>query len=105
MKKKEKFLWNKQAIISEYLSSEESFESLSLKHGIPARTIQSWVRLWRKNNKQTKADQEPMSVKEKELQAQLEQLKLKNELLEEMLTLSEELVGIKLRKKFGTRQS
>jgi transposase-like protein len=105
MKKKAKAMWNKHAIISEYLTSEESFESLSAKYGIPARTIQSWVRIWRKANKDDKADQVSMSEKEKELQAQLEQLRLKNELLEEMLKLSEELVGINLRKKFGTRQS
>lgn len=105
MKKKAKAVWNKQSIISEYLSSDASFETLSVKHGIPARTIQSWVRLWRKTNPEEKADQQQMSAKEKELQAQVEQLRLKNELLEEMLKLSEELVGINLRKKFGARQS
>jgi transposase-like protein len=105
MKKKQDAAWNKQAIISQYLTSEESFETLSVEHGVPARTIQSWVRLYRNTNKEAKPDQEQMSAREKELQAQVEQLRLKNELLEEMLKLSEAYVGMNLRKKFGARQS
>ena len=41
----------------------------------------------------------------KQLQAELRKAKLHNELLEEMLKLSEQLTGIELRKKFGTKQS
>jgi len=45
----------------------------------------------------------PLEVKQ--LQAELHKAKLHNELLEEMLKLSEQLTGIELRKKFGTQQS
>ena len=41
----------------------------------------------------------------KKLKKQLEDAQLKNELLEEMLRLSEEETGLDLRKKFGPRQS
>src|ERR1700722_3761728 len=94
---------NKHQIITEYLTSDQSFDSLGEKHGVPGRTIQTWVRAYRKNNPEVF----PLSGKEdeKEVKKQLEREKLKNELLEEMLRLAEEHTGIDLRKKFGAKQS
>lgn len=94
---------NKQQIISEYLTGDESFLTLSKKYGINARTIQTWVRSFRKRH-QIEGEQAGESAEVKALRKQLEEAKLKNELLEEMLRLSEELSGIDLRKKFGSRQ-
>lgn len=92
---------NKQQIISEYLTGEETMLALSKKYGVNARTIQSWVRAYRKQKTDTIiSDQQD----DKLLKKRLEQSELKNELLEEMLRLSEELTGIDLRKKFGPRQ-
>ena len=94
---------NKQQIISEYLTGNDSFLTLSKKYGINLRTIQTWVRSYRKHHPaEPKRPNGPAEVKA--LQRQLEEAKLKNELLEEMLRLSEELSGIDLRKKFGPRQ-
>ncbi|TFF29713.1 helix-turn-helix domain-containing protein [Mucilaginibacter psychrotolerans] len=104
MVRKEK-VHKKHEIISEYLTGTETFVALSSKYGVNARTIQTWVRKFR--------EQEPtvdnLSVEEREtdirvLQKQLEEAKLKSELLEEMLRLSEEHTGINLRKKFGLKQ-
>jgi transposase-like protein len=99
----------KAMIIAEYLNSELSYKQLSAKHNIPARTIQTWVRAHRikQQNKDLKHVQTSNAAGENsaELQQELQKLKLKNELLEEMLRLSEEMTGIALRKKFGTRQS
>jgi transposase-like protein len=96
----------KSEIISEYLSGEESYESLARKHEVKARTIQSWVRAYRAAHPELKAAGRVDEAAEvKLLKKRLEELELKNELLDEMLRLSEKATGIDLRKKYGTRQS
>ena len=97
----------KSQIISEYLSGTASYSELGIKYGIKWRTIQTWVRSFRlsqgaSNNIETDASS---SDKLSSLKKQLEQSQLKNQLLEEMLRLSEEYTGIDIRKKFGTKQS
>ena len=101
---RKKTIGNRSQIISEYLSGDSSFLQLEQKHGIPARTIQSWVRSFRLKNP---VIVEPSNSIEdiKKLKKQLEDAQLKNELLEEMLRLSEEETGLDLRKKFGPKQS
>lgn len=95
---------NKAGIIAEYLSHENTFESLGKKYSIPGRTIQSWVRAYRKANL-TDISHNEATLKEQELCAEVERLKLKNELLEEILKLSEEQTGIDLKKKYGAKRS
>ncbi len=95
----------KQQVISEYLSGSGTFNALALKYGIKARTIQTWVRSFRLNSADTVVSSANESVDIKFLRKQLEETQLKNELLEEMLRLSEEQTGLDLRKKFGARQS
>src|ERR1700712_3481520 len=95
----------KQQIISEYLTGDQSFEALGIKYGVKSRTIQSWVRSYRKQHGVKESVSPVVGEDAKSLKKQLELSKLKNELLEEMLRLSEEQTGIDFRKKFGTRQS
>jgi transposase-like protein len=95
----------KSQIISEYLSGTDTLNTLELKHGIKARTIQSWVRAYRKKHMLIEVPESATDENIKGLKKQLEHAQLKNELLEEMLRLSEEQTGIDFRKKFGTRQS
>ena len=96
---------NKQQIVSEYLTGNESFAELSKKYGVNARTIQTWVRAFRKQVEASPlAAEEEQTSANKSLEKRLKQAELKNELLEEMLRLSEEHTGINLRKKFGSRQ-
>jgi transposase-like protein len=108
MQSKKKYT-GKERIIAEYLNSDLTFNQLSERHNIPAPTIQTWVRAHRikQQNKELNNVQKSNTASENsaELQQELQKLKLKNELLEEMLRLSEEMTGIALRKKFGTRQS
>jgi transposase-like protein len=96
----------KQQIISEYLTGDQTFECLSQKYGVNARTIQTWVRAFRLKQLPTVASSVNHGQDDlKMLKKQLKQAELKNELLEEMLRLSQEHTGIDLRKKFGARQS
>jgi transposase-like protein len=96
---------NKQQIISEYLSGDATFEQLGQKYGLPLRTIQSWVRSYRKRTGSAPAKDLGAKADIKFLKKQLEEAQLKNELLEEMLRLSAQQTGIDIRKKYGTRQS
>lgn len=93
---------NRQQIISEYLTGDSTYSELSVKYGVNGRTIQTWVRAYRKNSAWGKIVKDNLT--DPELKRRLKQAELKNELLEEMLRLSEELTGIDLRKKFGSGQ-
>ena len=101
----------KEAIIAEYLTGDYSYRQLGVKHGIDFRKIHYWVSNYKgkiKPKNKALGKQEPTltsSVEVKRLEAELRKAKLHNEVLEEMLKLSEQLTGIELRKKFGTRQS
>jgi len=92
----------KHEIIAEYLGGEESYKALGKKYGVNARTIQTWVRAYRKSNDLPTTVEAPSL---KEMKKRLAEAELKNELLEEMLRLSSEQMGVDLRKKFGSRQS
>ena len=87
----------KQQIISDYLKGDQSYGGLSEKYGVNARTIQTWVRAFRLKQlpvvvSAADGGQEDL----KTLKKQLKQAELKNELLEEMLRLSQEHTGIDL---------
>jgi transposase-like protein len=101
---------NKEAIIAEYLTGDTSYRKLGAKYGIDFRRIHNWV-----SNYQGKIKPKQKAVKKEELvvvstnevnrlEAELRKAKLHNEVLEEMLKLSEQLTGIELRKKFGTKR-
>ena len=101
---RKKLVETKQQIISEYLSGDQTFSALSKKYGVNARTIQTWVRAFGKQYSAV-GSEAPSNSDVKVLKKQLLEAQLKNELLEEMLRLSEEQTGIDFRKKYGTRQS
>lgn len=96
---------NKQQIISEYLTGECSYSSLSKKHGVKCRTIQTWVRCYRIRNPNLNLSLDKGEDNIKAIKKQLEHVLLKNEILEEMLNLAQEHSGIDFRKKFGAKQS
>ena len=101
---------NREAIISEYLTGDFSFRQLGAKYGIDFRKIHYWVSNYKGNikpNKKAVKKEEPVGISSSEvkrLEAELRKAKLHNEVLEEMLKLSEQLTGIELRKKFGTKR-
>lgn len=96
---------NRQQIISEYLSGDQTFEQLGAKYAVPPRTIQSWVRSYRKRTGALPGKEASAKADVTELKKQLEAAALKNELLEEMLRLAGQQTGVDFRKKYGTRQS
>jgi len=115
MDKKKKII-SKEAIVAEYLTGTITYRGLDAKYGIPGRTICDWVMEYRdkkpswKEKKRRKIEREgnntepelPKDVKL--LQDALRKSQLQNELLKEMLKLSEEYTGVELRKKFGAKR-
>ena len=113
-KKKENI--SKEAIVAEYLTGSISYRGLEAKYGVPSRSICDWVMEYQgrkpswKEKKRRKLEKEgnppepelPRDVKL--LQDALRKSKLKSELLEEMLKLSEDYTGVDLRKKFGAKR-
>ena len=111
-------------IVLEYLNSYLTLGHLAKKHGVKMRTIQTWVRKYRKESTGEAVAWEPadedwavavtavLPVLELEepvldisvLRKQVAQLSLKNELLEEILRLSSEQTGVDFKKKYGSRQ-
>lgn len=97
---------NRQQIISEYLTGEQTFEALSERYGVNGRTIQSWVRSFRMLNPVSDdllviEDEKSSKV----LKKQLEHALIKIELLEAMLHIAKEQTGIDFKKKVGAKQS
>lgn len=110
----EKNAIEKESIVSEYLNSDLTYRQLGLKHNVHHNKIHYWVRIYQGKIKlkiklptakiRAKIESQKLSDDVVALQAELRKTKLRNELLEEMILLSEELTGVELRKKFGAKQ-
>lgn len=103
----------KESIITEYLTSEISFRTIGQKHGIDFRMIHQWVQRY-KGKMKVKPDKpkkvkptinsEELSTDVKQLQAELRKAKLLNEVLTEVINITEEELGRPIRKKYGTKR-
>ena len=107
---------SKEAIVVEYLTGSISYRGLEAKYGVPSRSICDWVMEYqgrkpswkekkrRKLEKEGKIPEPELPRDVKLLQDALRKSKLKSELLEEMLKLSEDYTGVDLQKKFGAKR-
>jgi transposase-like protein len=105
----------KTAIIAEYLSGGTSTRKLGIKYGYSQMTISRWIMADKKHGKQqsiallkdTLRSKEAASMPTdiKELQQALRLSRIKVELLETMIDISDEEFGTNIRKKAGTVQS
>jgi transposase-like protein len=103
----------KHEIIAEYLSGGTSTRKLGIKYGYSHVTISRWVMAHKKYGKKQplqvskailQAD-ESMPTDIGELQEALRLSRLKVDLLEAMIDISDEQFGTDIRKKAGTSQS
>lgn len=102
----------KMVIISEYLAGDTSYRILGAKYGVPFRTIQHWVMRHLRANKKQKIirpieemkEQAPLPTDIKELQAELRKSRLLNEVLNQVINIAEEELGVPIRKKYGTKR-
>lgn len=103
----------KESIITEYLTSVISFRFLGQKHGIDFRMIHQWVQRYKGKMKtkpdkpkkvKSKSNPDELSTDVKQLQAELRKARLLNEVLTEVINITEEELGRSIRKKFGTKR-
>lgn len=108
----EKRVIEKEAIIAEYLTGENSYRKLGEKYGIDFRLIHSWVTKFQgkpmnkkpRKKLQLQEPEEQLPNDVKQLQAALRKAELHNKLLNAIIDIAEEQLKIDIRKKSGTRQ-
>lgn len=102
----------KLAVVSEVEKGNYTYKQIQKSYGIQGRsTVLVWLRKygtldWRypKNHQMPKSKETP-AQKIKRLENQLSDEKLKNEILNTMIDLSDKQYGTSIRKKFSTNQS
>ena len=101
----------KEAIIAEYLTGENSYRKLGNKYGIDFRLIHSWVMKYegkkRKPSPKQKAedaDEMALPTDIKKLQVELRKAQLHNKLLNAIIDIAEDQLKIDIRKKSGTKR-
>lgn len=104
----------KEAIIAEYLTGGITYRQLQIKYGYDFRTIHKWVQVFQgkkrkrvvvKNTPVLLPETEPLSHEVKQLQAELRKERLHTKLLNAMIDIAEEQLGVSIRKKSGAKQS
>ena len=113
MKKSEKTVQEREAIIAEYLLGDTTYRKLGAKHGVDFRAIHHWVSKFQgKSVKKVKPKSKPdeslpkeaLPTDVKQLQEELRKAKLHNKLLNAIIDIAEEQLKIDIRKKSGTKQ-
>jgi len=102
----------KLALVSEVEKGDYTYKQIQESYGIQGRsTVLVWLRKygtldWSKpNSHQMPKSKETPSQKIKRLERQLSDEKLKNEILNTMIDISDKQYGTSIRKKFSTNQS
>ena len=95
--------------VEEYLKGGISLRELSAKHGIGAATIHRWVKAYESGGgigaRRMRAEVKKAMPKDvKRLERELYEVRLHNKLLETMIDIAENDLGIPIRKKSGAKQ-
>ena len=113
MKKSDKTIQEREAIIAEYLLGDITYRKLGAKYGVDFRAIHHWVIKFqgkpvKRVNPKSKPDEshpkEELPTDVKQLQEELRKAKLHNKLLNAIIDIAEEQLKIDIRKKSGTKQ-
>lgn len=113
MKKTEKTIQEREAIIAEYLMGGITFRKLEKKYNIDFRIIHSWVTKFKGKPVRKEKSSKPFNASEqqeqlptdiKQLQEELRKAKLHNKLLNAIIDIAEEQLKIDIRKKSGTKR-
>lgn len=100
---------DKEAILGEYLKGDVSLRGLARKYGVDHRMIHRWVKEFRDEGKGSPVEKDVRYTRDQvaeivRLRKELEDARLKNELLNAMIDIAEEQMGVEIRKKRGARQ-
>ena len=93
---------NKEQIINEYLIGGVTYRELGAMYGVSKSTVQRWVEA-EPRGEDKKNDKDP-SGEVKRLRRELDEARLYNQLLNTMIDIAEEEMGVRIRKKRGAGQ-
>lgn len=93
--------------MAEYFRGDISLRKLGRKYGVNHRMIHRWVQEFQSEGARVEKDvryTREQVTEIKRLRRELEDARLKNELLTAMIDIAEEQMGIEIRKKRGARR-
>lgn len=100
----------REAIVAEYLGGEATYRELEERYGVSSSTLHRWVQRSEAVSR-TDSASEATGVEETSVAAEIRRLRqelrraeLHNKLLNAMIDIAEEQMGVKIRKKPGARQ-
>ena len=105
---------NKQkSVVEAYLRGGVTLRQLEGRYRVPHSTIHRWVKEFESGltaeqlraSMERRKKQGELPVEVRELQRQLAEAKLKNELLNTMIDIAEDQLGVDIRKKPGAKRS
>jgi transposase-like protein len=95
-------------VVGEYLAGGTTYRRLSRKYGVPRTTINRWVESVGGGAEELRDDrpggERGESAEVSRLRKELEKSRLENKLLNAMIEIAEEQLGVDIRKKRGTRR-
>ena len=95
----------KEQIVEEYLSGGVTYRELGALYGVSKSTLQRWGEgAGGEDKKADKKKEKDASDEVKRLRRELDEALLYNELLNTMIDIAEEEMGVKIRKKRGAGQ-
>lgn len=102
-----------RAAVDAYLRGGVTLRDLAARYKVPHSTIHRWVKEFEsglttdqlKVSMERRSKQGELPVEVRELQRQLELERLRNELLNTMIDIAEDQLGVDIRKKRGAKRS
>jgi transposase len=108
----------KETVVTEYLAGGTDHRTLAAKYNISHSVIHYWIKAYQgikiksnakarkpKKAKLPELDQSVLPKQVNRLRWELRQAKLHNELLQSMIEIAEQDLGVSIRKKSGTKRS
>lgn len=106
----------RETVVAEYLAGGATLRELSRRHGLSVSKVHRWVKRQRRSESEEKTaikrverslrkDPGQMPVEVEKLQRELEEARLYARLLNTMIDIAEDEMGIDIRKKHGARRS
>jgi transposase len=101
----------REEIVAQYLSGAGTYRELAARYGIKKSTVHYWVSRARRDKEGADAsvlsrepEQQDQSIEVRHLKEELRRSELHNKLLNAMIDIAEEQLGVDIRKKPGSRQ-
>ena len=105
----------RRGVVEEYLAGGVSLRELGVKWGVKTSTLHRWVKKHEAGEKEGEvkelaarrweiAERSGVPAELKRLRRELEEERLRNELLNTMIDIAEDQMGIDIRKKRGAKQ-